>query len=54
MGLANPKSITISENWLKHWEGAATPPPGWGAKPVTWVSREDAAAYCSYYNKRLP
>ena len=43
-----------SQNWLKHWEGAATPPPGWGAKPVTWVSREDAAAYCSYYNKRLP
>lgn len=42
-------------NWLKHWLGPpGGVPPGWENKPVQWVSRNDAAAYCSHYSKRLP
>lgn len=44
------------QNWLKHWpQGAAGGPPAeWENKPVIWVSREDASAYCSFLGKRLP
>ena len=45
-----------TQNWLKHWpQGAAGGPPAeWENKPVIWVSREDASAYCSFLGKRLP
>jgi gamma-glutamyl hercynylcysteine S-oxide synthase len=40
-------------NYLRDWQ-AATYPPGWGDKPVTWVSLEDARAYARWAGKRLP
>ena len=40
-------------NFLRHWRDGA-PPEGWGKKPVTWVSLEDARAYAQWAGKRLP
>lgn len=40
-------------NFLKDWK-AGTYPAGWGNKPVTWVSMEDARAYAEWAGKRLP
>jgi formylglycine-generating enzyme required for sulfatase activity len=40
-------------NFLKDWSGG-TYPAGWGKKPVTWVSLEDARAYAAWAGKRLP
>ncbi|WP_229223675.1 SUMF1/EgtB/PvdO family nonheme iron enzyme [Duganella sp. sic0402] len=40
-------------NFLKHWKNGRYP-AGWGNKPVTWVSLEDARAYASWAGKRLP
>ncbi len=40
-------------NFLKDWSGGAYP-AGWGKKPVTWVSLEDARAYAAWAGKRLP
>jgi iron(II)-dependent oxidoreductase len=40
-------------NFLKDWKNGAYP-AGWGNKPVTWVSLEDARAYASWTGKRLP
>jgi iron(II)-dependent oxidoreductase len=40
-------------HFLKDWTGGAYP-AGWGDKPVTWVSLEDARAYCSWTGQRLP
>jgi formylglycine-generating enzyme required for sulfatase activity len=40
-------------NFLKHWVGGSYP-QGWGNKPVTWVSLEDARAYAAWAGKRLP
>jgi formylglycine-generating enzyme required for sulfatase activity len=40
-------------NFLRDWRGGS-PPPGWGRKPVTWVSLEDARAYAAWAGKRLP
>jgi gamma-glutamyl hercynylcysteine S-oxide synthase len=40
-------------NFLKDWNGE-TYPEGWGNKPVTWVSLEDARAYAKWVSKRLP
>jgi formylglycine-generating enzyme required for sulfatase activity len=40
-------------HFLKDWkEGKYL--PGWGNKPVTWVSLEDARAYAAWAGKRLP
>ena len=39
--------------FLKDWK-AGTYPAGWGNKPVTWVSMEDARAYAKWAGKRLP
>ena len=40
-------------NFLRDWKGG-TYPAGWGKKPVTWVSIEDARAYAKWAGKRLP
>jgi iron(II)-dependent oxidoreductase len=40
-------------NLLKDWN-KGTYPEGWGNKPVTWVSLEDARAYAEWAGKRLP
>jgi formylglycine-generating enzyme required for sulfatase activity len=40
-------------NFLKDWKDG-TFPAGWGNKPVTWVSLEDARAYARWAGKRLP
>lgn len=40
-------------NFLRDWKNG-TYPQGWGNKPVTWVSLEDARAYATWAGKRLP
>jgi len=40
-------------NFLKDWSNGNYP-DGWGNKPVTWVSLEDARAYAHWAGKRLP
>jgi formylglycine-generating enzyme required for sulfatase activity len=40
-------------NFLKDWRNASYP-KGWGDRPVTWVSLEDARAYAQWAGKRLP
>lgn len=40
-------------NFLQHWVNGA-PRAGDGNRPVTWVSIEDARAYCRWAGKRLP
>jgi iron(II)-dependent oxidoreductase len=40
-------------NFLKDWKNGDYP-QGWGNKPVTWVSQEDARAYAAWAGKRLP
>lgn len=40
-------------NFLKDWKNGMYP-QGWGDKPVTWVSLEDARAYAKWAGKRLP
>jgi len=42
-----------SHNFLKDWKDGSFP-EGWGNKPVTWVSLEDARAYAAWAGKRLP
>jgi len=49
-----------THNFLYDWNCTFTTgqpcvvPNGWENKPVTWVSMEDALAYCTYNGKRLP
>ena len=40
-------------NFLRDWRDGAYP-QSWGAKPVTWVSLDDARAYAHWAGKRLP
>jgi gamma-glutamyl hercynylcysteine S-oxide synthase len=40
-------------NFLRDWKEGVYP-AGWGNKPVTWVSQEDARAYANWAGKRLP
>lgn len=40
-------------HFLKNWKNGGYP-TGWGNKPVTWVSLEDARAYAAWAGKRLP
>jgi formylglycine-generating enzyme required for sulfatase activity len=40
-------------NFLRDWKDGNYP-EGWGNKPVTWISIEDARAYAAWAGKRLP
>jgi iron(II)-dependent oxidoreductase len=40
-------------NFLRDWSNGNFP-TGWDAKPVTWVSLEDARVYAAWAGKRLP
>jgi len=40
-------------NFLRDWKNGMYP-EGWGNRPVTWVSLEDARAYARWAGKRLP
>jgi formylglycine-generating enzyme required for sulfatase activity len=40
-------------NFLRDWRNGKYP-EGWGDKPVTWVSLEDARVYAAWAGKRLP
>ena len=43
------------ERWLERNFGTdGKPKPGWGKRPVTFVSLEDARSYCAFKHKRLP
>ena len=42
-----------AHNFLRDWVGG-TYRSGWGRKPVTWVSIEDAKVYAAWAGKRLP
>jgi formylglycine-generating enzyme required for sulfatase activity len=40
-------------NFLRDWKDGSYP-AGWGNRPVTWVSLEDARVYAGWAGKRLP
>jgi formylglycine-generating enzyme required for sulfatase activity len=40
--------------WLKNWNGSATPPAAIADLPVTYVSLDEARAYCAWKGARLP
>ncbi len=42
-----------THNFLRDWKNGEYP-AGWGDRPVTWVSLEDARAYAAWAGKRLP
>jgi gamma-glutamyl hercynylcysteine S-oxide synthase len=42
-----------SHNFLRDWKNG-TYPEGWAAKPVTWLSIEDARSFAAWAGKRLP
>jgi formylglycine-generating enzyme required for sulfatase activity len=43
-----------SANFLRDWSWFPMKyPAGWDNKPVTWISVEDALAYCNFYKVRL-
>ena len=45
----------FSQNFLRHWQGAASSPvTGTEEQPVRWVSLGDARAFCAAEGKRLP
>jgi len=63
--MATQYAPNCTRNWLSHWERSAagkrsrfdvspTPPTGIINRPVVWVSRGDAQAYCEYNGQRLP
>lgn len=45
--------LADDHNFLRDWRNGGYP-KGWDAKPVTWVSLEDARAYAAWAGKRLP
>ena len=50
-GYSPPKD---KARWLKQNFAGGKPKPGWEQRPVTYVSLNDARAYCAYHKKRLP
>jgi hypothetical protein len=51
-------TITDSTNFLRHWITYANGTFSYNdtdvMKPVVWISKDDAEAFCRYYGKRLP
>merc|ERR1719321_1541593 len=43
-----------SYNWIKNWNGSATPPAAIVDMPVTYVGLNEARSYCAWAEKRLP
>ena len=45
-----------STNWLRNWNGGSQPrlPPALERVPVTYISYNEAAAFCAFHQKRLP
>merc|ERR1712226_119587 len=43
-----------STRWLLNWNGSRTVPKGIAQKPVTYVTLDEARAYCRWAGKRLP
>lgn len=50
---ASKYSPVDNHNFLHDWHNGQYP-NGWSNKPVTWISIEDARAYCYWAGKRLP
>jgi formylglycine-generating enzyme required for sulfatase activity len=43
-----------TENFLRHWNGATTPPSDLAEHPVVYVDLDDARAYARWLGSRLP
>jgi len=41
-------------NWIKNWNGSSAPPQELSDVPVTYVSLNEARAYCKWIGARLP
>src|SRR5262249_40981360 len=44
----------FAENFVRHWNGAPTPPAQIANEPIVYVDQDDARAYARWAGKRLP